>query len=183
MNLNEQTLQIPLEYAESIQRILAEFKRQDAKFGPQDHNAHEWEHIIGEEFGEAATEFAEIAAHFGRVSKAINEQAYKPVDEQTAKQYIKELLETAACCIRAAVNAETRFLQGGDPANELVLGKRYRANLIVAGKYPHAWCGRSYFVTYLGNENITFSNEEGRSIHAASSDFDKYEPLLYDPVE
>lgn len=79
-----------------LERAAAEMRRQNAKWGQQDHDAYEWVSIIGEEFGE--------------VFKALNE------DDEAG--YRKELIETAACCLQAAANLKIRFKEkGGLPAN------------------------------------------------------------------
>lgn len=81
--------------ADMIAIMIGEIERQDRKWGAQDHGAHDWTAIILEEFGETA--------------KALN--------EADRAAYVKELIETAACCIQAAANAQTRFIGGGEAAN------------------------------------------------------------------
>lgn len=172
-------IDVPVGYQSAFKEILAEFERQDAKFGSQDHTAHEWKSIIDEEFGEAAVEFAGIAASIGAISRRINEQAYLPVDQMTVTNYITELLQTAACCIRAAVNANTRFLEpGSQTANQLVAGRIYAALLTnpQAG-YRGATLGTVYIGKYLHTGGFAFTDERGVDILGFSSDFSEFKPI------
>lgn len=180
------TMQVPDQFVASFDALLAEFKRQDSKFGEQDHTAHEWNNIIGEEFGEAVDEFTQLTLDFaavargiGQISRQINEQAYLSPDKMTTTLYIAELLQTAACCIRAAVNAQTRFLDpvGSTPANQLIPGRKYTAILGKRHAYPYTWEGSEYIGTYQHGGGFWFRDEEGQPVHGFASDFTNFTPL------
>ena len=181
------TMQVPDQFVASFDALLAEFKRQDSKFGEQDHTAHEWNNIIGEEFGEAVDEFTQLTLDFaavargiGQISRQINEQAYLSSDKMTTTLYIAELLQTAACCIRAAVNAQTRFLDpvGSTPANQLVAGKYYFAEMVCAlGTYSNTRPGSMYLVKYMHAGGAVFRDDEGNEHLGFASDFTNFTPL------
>jgi NTP pyrophosphatase (non-canonical NTP hydrolase) len=75
----------------ALDATAAEMRRQNAKWGQQDHDAYQWMSIIGEEMGEAFT--------------ALN--------EGDPQQYHQELIETAACCLQAVANLAIRFTERG----------------------------------------------------------------------
>lgn len=67
-----------------ISDVIAERKRQDEKWGEQNHNAFVWSSIIGEEYGE--------------MCKAINEFGFDPTPE-TEQEIYKEAIQTMASCM------------------------------------------------------------------------------------
>ncbi len=73
-----------------IQRVLEERKRQNEKWGEQNHNEVEWIAILGEEYGEASKEAVDF--HF----------CYKGSQEQPAilERLKTELIQTAAVAIQ-----------------------------------------------------------------------------------
>ncbi len=67
-----------------IDDVLAERKRQDKKWGKQNHNAYVWASIIGEEYGE--------------MCQAINEFGFNPTPEN-ARNIYTEAIQTIASCV------------------------------------------------------------------------------------
>ena len=67
-----------------INMVLEERKRQDAKWGEQNHSAYVWSSIIGEEYGE--------------ICQAINEFGFNPTPETEGQIYI-EAIQTMASCM------------------------------------------------------------------------------------
>lgn len=67
-----------------IAKVLDERKRQDEKWGVQDHTAPVWGMIIGEEYGE--------------MCKAINEFGFYPT-RKTEDEIYKEAIQTMASCM------------------------------------------------------------------------------------
>lgn len=67
-----------------IADVLAERKRQDEKWGEQDHRADTWVSIIGEEYGE--------------MCKAVNEFGFDP-KEETISDIYTEAIQTMASCM------------------------------------------------------------------------------------
>lgn len=67
-----------------IDDVLMERKRQDEKWGEQNHNAYVWASIIGEEYGE--------------MCKAINEFGFNPMPE-TEQEIYSEAIQTIASCM------------------------------------------------------------------------------------
>lgn len=67
-----------------IKKVLEERKRQDQKWGEQNHNAPVWGMIIGEEYGE--------------MCKAINEFGFNPTPE-TEQDIYTETVQTMASCM------------------------------------------------------------------------------------
>lgn len=67
-----------------IDDVIAERKRQDEKWGEQNHFAERWATIIGEEYGE--------------MCKAINEFSFNPTPE-TAQDIYTEAIQTMASCM------------------------------------------------------------------------------------
>lgn len=74
------------EYSPVLRDIVAERRRQDEKWGPQDHDPHYWLAILAEELGEAAK--ATIA------------------DTVNREQYRKELVQVAAVAVAAIENLD-----------------------------------------------------------------------------
>ena|SRR3990167_11355552 len=68
----------------AIQDILGERKRQDEKWGEQNHSPIEWIAILGEEYGEACQ--GALRSHFGG---------------KTLQEYRKEMVEVAAVAVAA----------------------------------------------------------------------------------
>ena len=82
-----------------ITKVLEERKRQDAKWGEQNHAAPVWGAIIGEEYGE--------------VCKAINEFGFCPTREMEEQIYTEAIHTMASCmamieCIERQKNCERR---------------------------------------------------------------------------
>jgi NTP pyrophosphatase (non-canonical NTP hydrolase) len=71
-----------------LQDIVNERKRQDAKWGEQNHDPFAWLTILGEEYGEACK--AALEAHF---------DGYEITGDYS--DYRKELIETAAVVVAA----------------------------------------------------------------------------------
>ena len=71
-----------------LTRVLFERKRQDEKWGQQNHNPCEWIAILGEEFGEASKEALE--AHFNYPGES---------KEDRLLRYRKELIQVAAVAV------------------------------------------------------------------------------------
>ncbi|MBD5549493.1 MAG: hypothetical protein HDQ97_19295 [Lachnospiraceae bacterium] len=67
-----------------INMVLEERKRQDTKWGEQNHTAPVWGMIIGEEYGE--------------MCKAINEFGFNPTPD-TEEQIYTEAIHTMASCM------------------------------------------------------------------------------------
>lgn len=67
-----------------IADVLAERKRQDEKWGVQEHRADTWVSIIGEEYGE--------------MCKAVNEFGFDP-KEETISDIYTEAIQTMASCM------------------------------------------------------------------------------------
>lgn len=67
-----------------INKVLEERKRQDMKWGEQNHSASVWSCIIGEEYGE--------------MCKAINEFRFNPTAE-TEQEIYTETIQTIAVCM------------------------------------------------------------------------------------
>lgn len=67
-----------------IEKVLDERKRQDEKWGVQDHTAPVWAAIIGEEYGE--------------MCKAINEYGFNPT-RATEDEIYTEAIQTMASCM------------------------------------------------------------------------------------
>lgn len=67
-----------------IDDVIAERKRQDEKWGEQNHFAERWATIIGEEYGE--------------MCKAINEFSFNPTPE-TEQDIYTEAIQTMASCM------------------------------------------------------------------------------------
>ncbi len=67
-----------------INKVLEERKRQDAKWGEQNHSAYVWASIIGEEYGE--------------MCKAINEFGFDPTPRREQDIYT-EAIQTIASCV------------------------------------------------------------------------------------
>ena len=67
-----------------ISDVLDERKRQDTKWGEQNHSPDKWGNIIGEEYGE--------------VCKAINEFGFNPTP-QTEQDIYTEAIQTMASCM------------------------------------------------------------------------------------
>lgn len=67
-----------------IDDVLAERKRQDEKWGEQNHGAYTWMSIIGEEYGE--------------MCKAVNEFGFNPTPKTKQDIYI-EAIQTIASCM------------------------------------------------------------------------------------
>lgn len=67
-----------------IEKVLDERKRQDEKWGVQDHSAPVWATIIGEEYGE--------------MCKAINEYGFSPT-RKTEDEIYTEAIQTMASCM------------------------------------------------------------------------------------
>jgi len=80
--------------------VRAERKRQELKWGEQNHSPAEWLMILGEEVGEANQ--AALEAHFAGTHNPGN---------HTLKDYRKELIQVAAVAI-AAVESLDRGLWG-----------------------------------------------------------------------
>lgn len=75
---------IDLVQKEIIEKVLEERERQDKKWGEQNHTAHVWGTIIGEEYGE--------------MCKAINEFGFNPTRE-TEDEIYTEAIHTMASCM------------------------------------------------------------------------------------
>ena len=85
--------------------VLAERKRQDEKWGEQNHQPFIWMNILGEEFGEVC-------------QAAL--QAYFPNDgDKTLTDYRKELIETAAVAIAAIECLDRGNWMGREKENEM----------------------------------------------------------------
>ena len=68
----------------ALEDIKTERKRQDAKWGEQNHHPLMWLSIIGEEYGE--------------MCKAFNEYSFTQ-DHKHIEEMIKEAIQVAACCV------------------------------------------------------------------------------------
>ncbi len=81
-----------------IEKVLEERKRQDAKWGEQNHIAPVWGMIIGEEYGE--------------MCQAINEFGFNPTSE-TEEQIYTEAIHTMASCM-AMLECIERMREAGN---------------------------------------------------------------------
>jgi len=87
-----------------LERVADERKRQDEKWGVQDHNAVEWVAILTEEVGEASKEAVDF--HFNNGTEDVNTPASREVQEKRIKALKKELIQTAAVAIQAVESIE-----------------------------------------------------------------------------
>lgn len=76
--------ELPKSQEKIINMVLEERKRQDEKWGEQNHNAYAWASIIGEEYGETC--------------QAINEFGFNPTPE-TEQEIYTEAIQTMASCM------------------------------------------------------------------------------------
>jgi len=88
---------------EIIKNVIEERRRQDAKWGEQNHVAPIWGMIIGEEYGE--------------MCKAINEFGFDPTPE-TEEQIYTEAIHTMASCM-AMLECMKRARKGEGGNNEI----------------------------------------------------------------
>ena len=82
MVFKQPTAYVP-EQEKIISKVLEERKRQDAKWGEQNHTAPVWGMIIGEEYGE--------------MCKAINEFGFNPTLEKEQDIYTEAIHAMASC--------------------------------------------------------------------------------------
>ena len=101
-----------------IQRVLNERKRQNEKWGIQDHNTVEWIAIITEEIGEASQEAVDF--HFRNPVKGTPISIPSLATQSVRLQNLKtELIQTAAVAIQAVESIERQersLLEWEDPA-------------------------------------------------------------------
>lgn len=90
-----------------IERVQDERKRQDQKWGEQNHNAVEWVSILTEEVGEAAKEAVDF--HFAN-NTAANEPADYDAQYQRVERLKMELIQAAAVAIQAVESIERQAL-------------------------------------------------------------------------
>ena len=89
----------------ALQEIIAERRRQDEKWGQQDHSVVEWVSILAEEFGEAAR--AGNHYYFMKQKESFDLDTL----ETWKKNYRQELIETAAVCIAAIENLDRHLYE------------------------------------------------------------------------
>jgi hypothetical protein len=75
--------------------ILSERKRQNDKWGIQDHNVIEWIAILTEEVGEASKEAVDF--HFGTPL----DNGFSNIQKQKLRDYRKEMIQVAAVAMQA----------------------------------------------------------------------------------
>ena len=78
--------------------IVAERKRQDAKWGAQHHLENEWCMILGEEFGEVCSAACD----------RWNFAAQRPGEHREKAQYRRELVQVAAVAVAAIEDLDSR---------------------------------------------------------------------------
>ena len=78
-----------------IGQVIEERKRQDEKWGPQDHTPHYWLSILLEEAGEAAK---------AMIADTVDWQKYR-----------KELVQVAAVAVAAVENLDAQIMAGSLP--------------------------------------------------------------------
>jgi NTP pyrophosphatase (non-canonical NTP hydrolase) len=83
-----------------INKIRAERKRQDEKWGEQNHHPLMWFSIIGEEFGE--------------MCKAFNEYSFEH-DPNHIEDMQREAIQVAACCVAMVECLERQAEKGLTP--------------------------------------------------------------------
>ncbi len=90
----------------AFQETINERRRQDRKWGEQDHSFVEWISILAEEFGEASR-----AANHAYFMIQKEEYDFDAV-QNWIKNYRQELIETAAVCIAAVENLDREQFNG-----------------------------------------------------------------------
>lgn len=100
--IRQKVIELPAAYVPEqekiINKVLEERKRQDAKWGEQNHIAPVWGMIIGEEYGE--------------MCKAINEFGFNPTPEKEQDIYT-EAIHTMASCMAMIECIERQRKQEG----------------------------------------------------------------------
>lgn len=84
----------------TFKELIQERRRQDTKWGIQNHSPAEWISILAEEFGEAAQEANKF--YFGALQAEVNVST----NNLHRAAYRKELIETAAVCLAAIENLD-----------------------------------------------------------------------------
>ncbi len=95
-----------------LKAIEAERKKQNAKWGEQNHNLVEWIAILGEEFGEASTEAVDY--HFANQPKGehfdTDSIGFEGLQKTRLENYRKELIQLAAVAVQAIASLDRNEL-------------------------------------------------------------------------
>lgn len=91
-----------------IERVQEERRRQDEKWGVQNHNPVEWIAILSEEVGEASREAVDF--YFANGTEDAHEKADYGTQWQRIERLKRELIQTAAVAIAAAESIERQVL-------------------------------------------------------------------------